>query len=188
MSTYSSNVKAIEKLIVKIGSRVPANRCHQYFKKVFDELDNKCNIDLHRNHWKKSKGRALLQVNERLDTCNALITDINSNMGSIRRYKYPALVIYLKLTCFDKLGQPGEFMPFNNWLKSKKKKEERESIFSSLDGENLLEQVDKLYNGYLKIYGVKNSFYRFVNEVIPNKSKEKLLDGIEIKVHLRKKI
>ncbi|MFK7786845.1 MAG: hypothetical protein AB8B56_17120 [Crocinitomicaceae bacterium] len=187
MSTYSNNIKAIEKLLQKLDHRVSDQKCHEYFKNIFDEYDSKWESDLHRNHWKKSRGRVLLQVNERLETCNALTLDIESNIDSIRRYKYPALITYLKLTCFDKLGQPTNYMQFNNWLKSKRKKTERELIISDLGSEGILEQAEKLYNEYLKIYGVKNSFYRFINEVIPDRSKQKLLDGIEIKVHLREK-
>ncbi|MBB4080799.1 hypothetical protein GGR28_003434 [Lewinella aquimaris] len=96
-------------------------------------------------------------------------------------------MLYLKLTCFDKLGQPAEYMLFNNWIKSKKAKEERAIILSELNGLSVENSAEALYNYYLKIYGVKNSFYRFITEVLPHGAKRQLLDAINIKVHSRVK-
>ncbi|MCH8013078.1 MAG: hypothetical protein IIA61_14225 [Candidatus Marinimicrobia bacterium] len=83
------------------------------------------------------------------------------------------------LTCFDRLGQPAEWLDFGSWLKSKKHDFER-NIIKPDPTINDIEMADLYYNTYTGIYGVKNSFHRFILEVIPNKYRTKLLNSIKI--------
>jgi len=187
MSTFENNIKAINKLLDRLNERVSEEDCLAYFRLQFDQHDSVRNKNFYRNHWSKSKGRILLQVSERLTTCEALIEDIERDMDFLRRYKYPSIGLYLKLTCFDQLGQPGEWMTFDNWLNSKKKKEERAKIVEGIRPRKRTEFAKELYLAYQKVYGVKNSFFRFINDILPSQSRARLLEGIEINIHLSDK-
>lgn len=94
---------------------------------------------------------------------------------------FDSLRNYLLLTCFDLLGQPSEWMDFNSWLNSKKHREEVSRVISLNSGRNdPLEMIKEVNSFYTKQYGVKNSFYRFIDEVIPVKVREALLYSISI--------
>lgn len=91
---------------------------------------------------------------------------------------YDALRVYLALTCFDILGQPNDWIDFNSWLRSKKLSKERNAIITKNYSENYSEFILAVNNDYNKIYGVKNSFYKFIREILSEDNRQKLLDSI----------
>lgn len=113
-------------------------------------------------------------------------TDIN-NVGHPFKH-YAALRIYLALTCFDILGQPDEWMDFQSWLKSNRKQEERNIIFLRHQSKEFSERLTSIHKDYTAIYGVKNSFYRFIREVISEENRVKLLNSIGVMERIREAI
>lgn len=95
--------------------------------------------------------------------------------------QHEALVNYLLLTCFDILGQPHDWMDFNSWLTSKKTKSEREEAMNLIsDCDTNIETTQKIYTFYQNKYGVKQSFYRFIDKILDNKERDRLLSSVEI--------
>jgi len=93
------------------------------------------------------------------------------------------LRIYLYLTCFDRLGQPADWLDFGAWIKSNRTKhiEERQKAMLAIPVNLPHDQAaQRLHEFYSNIYGVKSSFYRFINEILPKKFRTKLLDSIKI--------
>ncbi len=74
-------------------------------------------------------------------------------------------------------------MTFNDWLNSKKKIEERELIISRIQETDKVKFSEELYLGYQKIYGVKNSFYRFLKEILPQEIRAELSSKIKITIY-----
>lgn len=95
---------------------------------------------------------------------------------------YHALRIYLLLTCFDILGQPEAWLDFQSWLKSKKTVhiEERANILSRCQSADLIDTISYVSAQYNAIYGVKNSFYKFMREIISPPDRERLLKSIRV--------
>lgn len=108
--------------------------------------------------------------------------DMNaSNWWVHPRHEREALVIYLLLTCFDRLGQVG-FLTFSNWLKSKKinHKNEKESVLSQMpEGLSPVEASELLESKYQSIYSVRNSFCNGITN-LPSNAKEKLLSSVSL--------
>lgn len=100
----------------------------------------------------------------------------------IKRYLYPPLIEYLRLTCFDQLGQPGEWMTFDNWSNSKKKANERQEVTSNIKATDKVEFSKEIYKSYQLRYGVKNSFFKFLNETLPPHSKNQLLSKLRYRI------
>lgn len=104
-------------------------------------------------------------------------------------YKHPykhfiALRNYLLLTCFDILGSNDDYLPFNSWLESKSKEDERNSIIGNFPEKlNILDSTKLLFKEYNKIYGIKNGFKRFILEILTAENKLKLLESIIIEKH-----
>jgi hypothetical protein len=95
--------------------------------------------------------------------------------------QYDALVNYLLLTCFDSLGQPSEGLSFDSWLTANKTKREREEAAARINQPASPAAIAKeMYNAYQKIYGVKSSFYRFIDEILDKETRERLLTSIRI--------
>lgn len=93
---------------------------------------------------------------------------------------YQALRYYLLLTCFDILGQPADWKDYGSWLNAKNNAE-RDLILEQHKDVNPLEFSKLLYARYIEIYGTKNSFYRFINEIISPERKAELLKSINIR-------
>jgi hypothetical protein len=90
-------------------------------------------------------------------------------------HHYEPLVAYLMLTCFDRLGQPAEWMDFSSWLNSRRHAKEREGY----TGSGMSEEVALwLHRRYLEIYGTRSAFFRFLKEVLPSVARRSLLDHI----------
>ncbi len=90
-----------------------------------------------------------------------------------------SLVYYLLLTCFDLLGQPDSFVPYSTWLESRHHKPQREGVLQFIPGGvDPLEASKQLHRAYLNHFGVKNSFNRFLHEVLPSQSLTDLLASL----------
>jgi hypothetical protein len=183
MSSFEGNKVPIEKLYNSILNWVTKDELFEFFEKTFGEYDKKWQKDLRGNHWRNSLPRQLLQVHERIKLTDALQGVLSEQSSVEKRFNYPSLITYLRLTCFDQLGQPIEWMTFDNWLNSKKKKVERNDIVARIEEVDKVKFSEQLYLEYQKLYSVKNSFYRFIREVIPSETRTNLLSKIQIRIY-----
>ncbi|MFH1930700.1 MAG: hypothetical protein ABIN18_03805 [Pseudomonadota bacterium] len=120
----------------------------------------------------------IFTVLERLEVCSRLM---KAGTESIFPYYEKQLAEYLYLTCFDRFGQPADWVDFGSWLKSKHLKHEREKILSIISHiKDTTEAALVLYSHYQRLYGVKSSFFRFLHGVLPKDTRRLLLDSIEI--------
>jgi hypothetical protein len=151
----------IEAAIRRISSRIPVKRL---------------GISATR---KSSRAYACLTVAQRLDLCNRLVSD---NSFEIIGTHQRNLVVYLLLTCFDRLGQPAPYSTFEQFLRSKKAshKRLREDALKSVVETDYISTALILNQAYNKEYGVRNSFYRFIEDVLPSYQLDLLLDSIMI--------
>jgi hypothetical protein len=117
-------------------------------------------------------------VVERLDLCSKLTDTATAKQ---LWYHYRPLMVYLLLTCFDRLGQPADWMDFGGWLRNGDKQHERMQVILE-KAENYDEIATAFYDTYNKIYGVRNSFYRFLHQVLPQELREELLGSIRIDI------
>ena len=79
---------------------------------------------------------------------------------------HEALVHYLLLTCFDVLGQSNEWKDFGSWLRAGNKRTERDAALATLPpGSDPVASALHLQSEYNKIYGVKQSFNRFIDSL-----------------------
>lgn len=103
--------------------------------------------------------------------------------GWTHPWKYfDSLRNYLLLTCFDLLGQPSEYQDFQSWLVSSVTVTEREMTLASIDtGTGPIEAAGLLHRSYLNSYGAKQSFFRFIQTVIPEAMREQLLFSVMIR-------
>jgi len=100
------------------------------------------------------------------------------------RHEREALVCYLLLTCFDRLGQKQKYLTFNDWLNSKKKTHEKERniVIDKMErADDFLGGAKALHEHYQEIYGVKNSFYNGLSN-LPKDARKRLLDSIQVRV------
>lgn len=98
------------------------------------------------------------------------------------RHEREALVVYLLLTCFDKLGQKRSFTTFPNWLRSHKviHTTEKENILNSFtENIDIVESSVRLFEGYQSIYGVRNAFYEGIKG-LPENAKKQLFESVKI--------
>ncbi|WP_156372929.1 hypothetical protein [Deinococcus sp. Leaf326] len=117
-------------------------------------------------------------VVKRLDLCEKLSAEATTQIIGAHQL---SLVIYLYLTCFDLLGQPNDWMTFDSWINAKKLKiiEEKDSIIKGLpENADYILATQALVKGYNQIYGVKSSFYNFMDNVLTDEAREKLLASI----------
>jgi hypothetical protein len=105
------------------------------------------------------------------------------NGGWTHPWKYfDSLRTYLLLTCFDLLGQPHSFKDFQSWLAADSTKAERAAVLQKLEGEaDPIELVKAVHRAYLISYGTKNSFYRFIQHVLPKPAQDELYYSVRIR-------
>ncbi len=87
------------------------------------------------------------------------------------------LVTYLYLTCFDRLGQPADWLDFGAWMESSKHKAERDGILQRVQSHELEVAIRFAYREYNSLYGVKSSFFRFLRN-LPSDFRRELLGSI----------
>lgn len=89
------------------------------------------------------------------------------------------LVTYLYLTCFDRLGQPADWLDFGAWMQSSRHKNEREAILQrDPQSQGLEQRIHFVYREYNSLYGVRSSFFRFLR-TLPSEFYRHLLNSIE---------
>lgn len=133
-------------------------------------------------------------VKERLEFVN-IITQLNDQFRDpelIRKtpeggWTHPwiyfdSLRNYLLLTCFDLLGQTKQYKDFHTWLVARSTKDERKTALSKVSKcTPIMKAVRKVHREYLDVYGIKKSFFRFINEVIPTKTRTALFYSVRIR-------
>jgi hypothetical protein len=91
------------------------------------------------------------------------------------------LCVYLLLTCFDRLGQPADWVSFDEWLRSSKTEPERATALTHIPADaDHLQGATILHKTYSERYGVRSAFFRFLREVLPTQQRNALLSSIEI--------
>jgi len=104
----------------------------------------------------------IFTVLERLDDCRRL-QKIAPFPPELNTYLDDPLVSYLYLTCFDRLGQPANWLDFGAWLESSDSKEERDAILREASKTaNLLDSIRMASRRYTAMYGVRSAFIRFL--------------------------
>lgn len=123
-----------------------------------------------------SPANTFVTVAWRLDLCRKLAGYAGADLiGTHQRN----LVVYLLLTCFDRLGQPAPHLPFENWLDSKKQKHRQQREAALVDvAPDAIAQARALNRAYIAEYGVRNSFFRFMDEVLPRPQYDALISSI----------
>jgi hypothetical protein len=130
------------------------------------------------NEFEKNPLSIIRTVADRLDLCTRL-SEWPVQQALFGHHR--ALVIYLLLTCFDRLGQPAEWLHFGAWLQSGKHAGERAAIEAQIsENSNPTDVAALMYTAYQQRYGVKQAFFRFVNEVLPAAARAELLASIHI--------
>lgn len=98
------------------------------------------------------------------------------------RHEREALVAYLLLTCFDRLGQDKHFLTLSDWLKSVKDRHssERADVLENL-GANVthLDASRALADRYQLLYGVRNAFCNGIYNLSPE-LQQNLFDSVTL--------
>ncbi len=178
-NTFNSNKTAIDRLYPLIEKYIERSFYYESIELICNDYDIDCDKNFKNTNWENSLIRKILQTHERIKLTDCLLQDISNSF--FRQYEYPKLITYLKLTCFDLLGQPDKWVIFSDWINSKKYKDQRDIIISKIETHDKLEFSQTLFLKYQEIFSVKNSFFRFLNEILPFENKKELLDRIEIK-------
>jgi hypothetical protein len=123
----------------------------------------------------------LLLAQDLLETCEQYDHEEYFEEVRFKRHSWESLVMYLLLTCFDKLGQSRKNpTSYQQWLLHIKKTMSMDSI--NLDVAEKSNPVDislAFYEKYLSENSVKFNFYKGINKV-PTKKKENLLKSLRI--------
>ncbi len=132
------------------------------------------------SEFEKSKLDTITAATERLNLVRIL-----QQRGVARELwkHWQALCVYLLLTCFDLLGQSDEWMDFGAWLNARKvaiDKERKTALARAARQTGLISQSKALYREYGKRYGVRRSFNRFIDELLPLEWKGRLLDSMHM--------
>lgn len=140
---------------------------------------------------KKQAVRGRLHFVEHITSLNTQFFDLSLPLKSIPNqtwsWSHPwlyfdALRNYLLLTCFDYLGQSAEFLEFHKWFSPKTTCKQRDETLRKLQkNPSALKIVKELYKTYNKIYGVQNSFNRFILEVLHEQARNELYKSIRIR-------
>ncbi len=120
----------------------------------------------------------VFSVLERLSDCRRL-NEASPIAGLVKPLIPDPLVVYLYLTCFDRLGQPVNWIEFGSWLKSSKHRKERDEILFDANEQDLRTAVGQIYAKYNAIYGMRSSFFNFLRNLLPPEIRRELLDSIE---------
>lgn len=128
--------------------------------------------------YQNSRLHLINTVIERLDLVERLQGEEISKL--LRMHDTP-LSVYLLLTCFDRLGQPADWLSFEEWIYASKTSDEREAVLEQQSKESTYIDVTKaLLKSYNLQYGVKSSFFRFLHEILPKNVLGELLASLKI--------
>jgi hypothetical protein len=98
------------------------------------------------------------------------------------RHEREALVAYLLLTCFDRLGQERRFTTLSDWLKSKKTQHiaERTTALDCLPtNATPLEAACVLADEYQSLYGVRNAFCQGIDN-LSDEGRKRLFSSVNL--------
>lgn len=118
----------------------------------------------------------IFTILERLDVVSGVSTSSTRAPAFVSE---EPLQSYLLLTCFDRLGQPADWIDFGGWLSSKACADCASNLIDGQCDADSVKFTKSLYVTYLNLYGVKNSFFRFVHDVLPVEARTELLASIE---------
>lgn len=126
----------------------------------------------------RSRVSVVSTVVERIDLVDRLSeAELIQNL----QHHHEALVAYLLLTCFDRLGQPADWLSFRDWLLAAGAAEHRRSAVAELGAEeDPLRIAERLHDSYIRRYGTGTAFHRFLNRVLDGSEREELLACIRI--------
>ena len=115
-------------------------------------------------------------VLDRLDLCRRLC---DPEVEKALFHHQRPLMVYLLLTCFDRLGQPADWVDFGGWLVSKDHEDERQIVLVDAPKvDNPIQLTIHLHKSYLDKYGTASAFFRFMRELLPDKTRRELLNSI----------
>ncbi|ABV88164.1 hypothetical protein [Shewanella pealeana] len=120
--------------------------------------------------------RKWVRVLNRMDLCRILM---NPDVGRGLSSHWSPLIEYHCLTCFDLLGQKERYTDFGGWIKGSKYKSERDNVL--IPTNTAQDKIAELYHSeYQRLYGVKNSFFNFIDNILDKNHLNELLNSIRI--------
>jgi hypothetical protein len=102
-------------------------------------------------------------VIDRLEVCRRLRQSPPFPVEFFKTALDDPLVTYLYLTCFDRLGQPADWLDFGAWMESSRHKAERDAILQQVQSQGLEDGIRFVHREYNSLYGVRSSFSRFLH-------------------------
>jgi hypothetical protein len=168
---YKLQDSDLGRLVSAVGSYATASEVRSACEKCVQQMPIE-KLYLTRTREQSLFGQ-FMTVADRLDLVRRLSV---SEYSKLLLDQYEPLVVYLLLTCFDVLGQPVQWQDFRSWLNG----EEASKV--SITGTSLVDHSKQLYDAWADRYGVRNSFYRFMNEVLPPDALERLLASIRYSI------
>lgn len=176
-----------------LSDYIDAREYNRKFKLKCNELElelDQMDVNKRINHFQKSLLNRVIKVSNRLLLIRDLINQLRTSANPTQMISYPGLITYLLLTCFDQLGQDEKgFRFFPHWLKSSKTKDERDEILNKVSKEDNpmdehgnpnLDYIEKVYDNYHKIYGNKNSFMYFIDNLLSEEDRIELFQQVKI--------
>ncbi|MBD0333160.1 MAG: hypothetical protein ICV66_10925 [Chitinophagaceae bacterium] len=185
MTSYSTHIKATDRLYDEaLKEYIQRDELHSIMKKIMDKYEHEWRSEenvFQVNINEIWKPRVLFAANERLRLAEMILPNQNSTFD--QKYLIPPVSEYLSLTCFDLLGQKASWLSFDQWLVSEKRKHERNSILSAITEMDYIKKTSLIYSEYQAIYGVKNSFIYFIDNVLDKTHREALFSSIQIEIY-----
>lgn len=190
MSLYEQYKPSLDKLFQEsMNQLMNEKEFYEMSKSKFDALDKEIK-DLSNVKAQEVLRKSIISKIQKVHNRILLIRDLKTIIGNADNitqvYMYPGLVTYLYLTCFDQLGTPVKgWRFFPDWIESETHKkevnkivEESKNKFETNNLSGIKSVVQYVYSEYHSLYGVKNSFFRFLREVIPTNIRSTLLNSI----------
>ena len=117
-----------------------------------------------------------VRVIDRINLCERLMhPDVGRELFS----HWSSLIEYHCLTCFDLLGQKEGYADFGRWIRSSDYKADRERVVVPENTD--YDKVSEIYySEYQRRYGVKNSFFNFLDNILNKDDVEILFSSIRI--------
>lgn len=158
----------IKKVHSSLQEYIEYDEIYKSMKNIFWKL--KIDHFYKSSEYDRSCLRTVLAVYDRLQ----LVDKIEEIHEHFREHADP-LISYHLLTCFDLLGQPNwGHKEFDQWLLLESWEWKPEGLLY------VQEDVLNLYKHYKDTYSVKKSFFRFINELLPQDIKYQLYNSINI--------
>lgn len=154
-----------------LDSQTVENAMRQFASQIRPQYQHKT------SEFERNPLSVIFSVLERLELALGVSTQPTNAPGWVRT---EPLQSYLLLTCFDRLGQPAEWMDFGTWLTTKASADTVSDLARRQPKLDRLAFTKNLYAEYQSVFGTKNSFFRFVQEILPQDAREILVHSVEI--------